>query len=503
MSYLSVFELRADEANYGKIVVSNNDPAPAGSETAFVYIEGPLGVIKEQDLTTPDIDLGAADNEFSIDIPTDSLDEFLKGDYVIKVQDIHPVFGTRNFTYTFEFCPLLGTPALDVSVNCVCATATFSDKTVYGEGATIARTMTIIPPTIPGQAAPSNIVTAASSYTVNLTYTNVKYQVNLEVELNSNPITGVTVLEKISYSEWFDIVCDYDLCSLITCVNKDLSDLDTKAASAGGYKNLPTDEFDRFLGIMTLLFKHNNLVECQDYDGVEAVYNELKELINCDCECTSTSSDGPQSISSACGAGGPTLSVSATDPIIANLNGSTWELSFSASYKATLDALRVYSLISTSLDLVLDKSYDAGSNTQTVDLSLKVNTWNEVDETGFTATFQPGAPVSSRFYYRLVPGGFIECIGQLRINTDLPAWMVGNPSKELLGSFLAADYRPDNDSPWYPVQPSTGATSVGAVRLNTSGQIEVRNNANWNGWWGATGYLSFHFIVPKQTPPVV
>lgn len=500
MSYLSAFDLRSGEANYGKIKVYNNDPSPAGTEVAYVSIEAPTGFIKTMDLLTADIDLGSADNELLVDIPVDSSGDWITGIYTILVQDIHPVFGTRNFTYEFDFCPVLGNPTINWVTNCACAKAIVTDATVYGEGASVTRTMTIYPPTIPGSATPASISTSASSYTLDLTHSNVKYQVNLEVSVTQEPIAGVAVLEEISYAEWFKVVCDYDLCSLITCVNRDLTDLENKAARAGGYKNLASADFDRMIQINRLLFKHNNLISCQDWEGVQSTYDELVDVIECDCGCTSTTSSGPQTLSSACSGSGSSLAISATTPITATLVGSTWQLAFSASYKATLDQLKIHNILSSNGDLVVSKSYDAPSDVETVDISIKVNTWTLVDQDAFYTDFVPTDAVTypGQFGYRLLPGGQIQCFAQLRLDKTL-----STGTHPLLDTVLAASYRPDNTTNWFPVMAPTGA-GVGLVRLTAAGQVEIYTETDWSAeGWSSSSFVSFNFIAPLNHPALV
>lgn len=499
MGYQSSFDLRAGETNYGKILVVNSSLSPVGTEKAYVGIEGPTGTVKAIDPLTADIDLGLSDNSLLVDIPVDSEGEFITGIYTITVQEVHPTYGNLVYNYQFDFCPVLGSPALSFVTNCVCAKAVVTDATVYGDGGSVTRTMTIIPPTIPGASAPTNIETSSASYTINLTHSNVKYQVNLEVELTQNPIEGILVLEEISYAEWFTVVCDYDLCGLISCVNQELSWLDAKAQTAGGYKNLPVAQFDRLIGIQKLLFKHNALVTCQDYAGVQAVYNELKALIDCSCGCNSNSAVGPQPLSSACASGSSSLAISATSPITATLVGSTWQLAFNASYKAGLDALRLYHIQSTKVDLAITSAFNAGTNTQTFDVNLRVNSWNTLDQDEFTSTFSPdSASVQSAFNYRRMPGDYIECVGQIRIDKAITTGAAYN----LLTTALAEAYRPTEDSPWYPIISSTGVIG-GSVKLTSSGHINIYVVNNWFAVWGSDNWAGFSFMCPKTPPDIV
>jgi hypothetical protein len=490
MSYLTQFELRQDEANFGKIVVTL--PSPAGTERAFIGIVDPTGEsIKDVDFSTPDLNINAGLLEFLHDISTDAQGSWLTGKYVITIyQDVITNPGVYSLnTYEFDFCPVEPTIDLDFNANCICGQITVADNTDYGS-ATVSRSMTIVPPTIPGQPAPSNIVTSSSSHQFSFSWANVKYQVSLRVRLTTNVISGVVIEEYVLHSEYFDVACTYNLCSLISCIQGRFSELIQDAASAGGILSLSKSKVDEWLKLTKDMALHNALVDCGDYDGAQDLYDQILADIDCNCGCDEPGDGKPVQITPECSASDG-FSFNETYPLIISNpgGGGTYNIQLDSAWVSQLAFLSVTDIESPNGSIDITSAYSGGNNTTTFFVDVAKEDFTYIEVAALESSFDDYS--LNKVAYRLNVDGDVEVYASIKAHSGVTFATTGTQYPLCQ---LPVGYRPTEEpSLATPIVSKTDGTVMGYARLRKDGYIVLRPHSNW----GANeAVLEFRLVAP-------
>jgi hypothetical protein len=466
--YQVEFELREGEANYGKIKVSNITAIPAGDERAFIEITGPAGAVKDVDFSAQDIDLNAGDNELLLDVPVDAVGEWLEGTYKVSVwQDTMSNPGNYTlFQYEFTFCPVAANAAISFVANCICAKITVEDESNYGS-ASVSRTMKIIPPTIPGEAAPATIEVSASSHTFDFSWANVKYQVILEATVTTEIIPSVFIYEENSTTGWYDVVCDYDLCGLISCVTTELNRILNLAQSKGGLQNLPTYEFDAYIKTLRNFLLHNAYIDCGDYAAAQAMYETIKGDLNCQCGCSPAGTTEPVAVTAACADGASEFSFNPIYPIEMNLSGGVWTVNLNATWLAKVNALTRHTISSPNLSIDVSSAYSAVTNLTNWNVDVRVNTWNEVEVADLTDDFDDWT--LNKLAYRKTVPNHVELYAKLRSDVTF-----ATDGTEYTIYQLPVGFRPTNENTVRYWVMTEGGQVAGFVYVDTSGWIRFR-----------------------------
>jgi hypothetical protein len=380
----AIFNIIEGDVNYRKIVAEiTSDPIPGVGVTYNVYyrVDGPIAALRVPNFSIPDgvlIDAAPTASMPLVSLPLDSAGSTLEGNYKLTyyVEDAaNPGVYTEvvsSITLDVlkegpESCRLQARIGIDV--NCVCYRLTVTDNTVYGnanEVTLLSRVLTIIPPTIPGGVAPAPITTTDPSIQIGFDYANVTYIVNLlSLYQHENSDGTIIVQENLVAQISQRIVCDFNLCKLIKCINDTIGKLERRAAQVGGWPNLPLAERDMLAQMNQLWMLMEMYRICGNYNKVYEIYNRLVDLINCDCGCTESNVDHPIAVSAACGgAGGNITDINGTSPVLVNQAGTTATISLDPNFiTAALATL-------TSLNLTAPIQGSIGSGGTVLNLNL-------------------------------------------------------------------------------------------------------------------------------------
>lgn len=348
----AVFNIIEGDVNYRKIIAQiSSSPAPGIGTTYNVYyrVDGPVAALRVPNFAIPDgtmTDVAPIAAMPLVGLPLDSAGSTLEGNYKLTyyVEDAAlPGVYTQVISSIVldvlkegpESCRIQARIGIDV--NCVCYRITVTDNTVYGntnEVTVTSRTMTIISPTIPGGVVPAPIVTTDPSITIGFDYANVTYIVNLLANYQHENTDGtIVVMENLVAQVSQRVVCDFNLCKLIKCINETIGKLERKAAQVGGWPNLTLLERDTLTQLYTLWMLMEMYRTCGNYNEVYKTYNRIVALIGCDCGCTEANTDHPIAVSATCGgASGNITDINGTFPVSVNLAGTTATISLDANF---------------------------------------------------------------------------------------------------------------------------------------------------------------------------
>jgi len=353
----AVFNLLEGNVNYRKIEAQITAVPTPGLDAYNVYyqVDGPIAPMKVPNFGVPDGVLNSGNPTAImplVNLPLDSSGSTLEGLYKLTywIEDVSipgiytEVVSSINLDVLKEGpedCRIQGN--IQFEVDCVCYRITITDRTFYGSPNEVTldfRTMTIIYPTIPGQATPTPDATTDITLTVGFDYSNVTYIVNLLSEYHHQNEDGTIIVREnlvVQFSQ--KVVCDFNLCKLIACITEALVKLEHKAARLGGYPNLPIEERDLLQQLYENWMLMSMARECGDYKKVYDIYNRISELVNCDCGCGDKGPRGntehPIPVSPSCGgAGGNITQINGTLPVVVNQAGQTAVISLDPSFIA-------------------------------------------------------------------------------------------------------------------------------------------------------------------------
>lgn len=342
--FKAVFQLNVDDPQYGNIILTYDTGNPA--QLARFKVIGPLGIIK--DFPAPgvfDIDAANGVTESLVAIPTVTNLDFQKGDYEFEVEDLS-VNPATSTLFEFNFCPKIQTgggfvPSVTIEFNCLCGKGVVTDSSDYPSDLDVEREMTLISPMIPGYPQIPNVVTTNPVIEFPITHSNVIYVVQYQAELITE-VDNFCVIEKAKGTVTETVVCTYNMCGLVKCMEKQLS-TDMAAASAnGGWNNLPNSIQEFWSSAMIYMQIHDYHLRCKNWDQVEELFEKLKKLFKCDCECAGEDSgiSGPVLIENECGIGsagiGTVPIVSGAFPIDVQFNQGEYVVSLQQTFIDTI-----------------------------------------------------------------------------------------------------------------------------------------------------------------------
>jgi len=356
MAYVPTILINLDEkdANYGNIESSFENTTIGGiTENVYYQVTSPSGnIIKSTDLVTPDGTIFLAQpsaNMPLVPLPVVANGDFEEGDYVVlfSVEDTAApgVFIEVSLTFTLDIlnqgqdtCVKKG--LINFDVDCFCLQMTVTDLTDYSDVAFVSRELTIVPPTIPGQAAPVNIVTPDASASFSFSYSGVTYNANLysvyEHVAVSSPsgFPDVIIRESLCFTEAYQVVCDHNLCKLFDCIEAFFEKCKKDASDVGGIQNLPFEKLEKWLCIENLLTMYSFAAKCNNTTLLEKIFKKVQEVTGCDCGCDSESSTQIIKLVAVCAGGSGVNTVNGNAPIVVNTVGSTATISLDATFTA-------------------------------------------------------------------------------------------------------------------------------------------------------------------------
>ena len=289
---------------------------------------------------------------FTLNIPTDSNGDYLEGTYTFLYTVViggNVSAGTYSNTVSFKYCKTLpDTATVDLIADCLCAKLSVTDNTSYGSYTTISRLYTVTPPPSLGMSA--GVFTSSTfSYTDSPFYTGV-YYLTVDVAttyVSTNTVGTVTVKERLEdSSNKIDIQCDIDLCGLTDCINDFRNDVAAEANARGGYAKLPASLSEKVEVINGKLIDFNNNAKCGNSTKAAALYQEIKDLLSCNCGCSSTTNTS-RIITPVCGSGGTSANVIVTNTdnnltvlSVTSGNTTTYTVNLAASTQTLLTTLQ-------------------------------------------------------------------------------------------------------------------------------------------------------------------
>jgi len=314
------FTTKLGDANDGKFTVFASAIGESNTRTYKVgySVVDPTGVtIKTMPVLpgTPDFSFlgGASNSQSTLAIPLATDGKYLQGDYVITVKYYYTVGGGDSSPETFErtyyFTPVVipgnatgSDVVLTVSASCVTGLIKAVDNTDYTGRVISARTLTLVPPTVPGQPTPANTVASGTSGTLTAQTTtlfdNVTWNASLDCSWTLESVDALTfdiqeTVRTINAKE-IPVTCQLDYCALANCVEADFNALATETCGTGGFAALSPTQIGNILYKSQLFMLGFLKEQCGDMVAAKKYFDQLKEVSgDCGCGCGDTTSPTP------------------------------------------------------------------------------------------------------------------------------------------------------------------------------------------------------------------
>jgi hypothetical protein len=320
MAALVGFDERSGSSTYGRILISA--PVVATSnlhewygveviDSAQVTIKAvPAAFLNVAPTTAPTVfdannatpSNGLSQTILPIAILNDIDGNLRRGNYTVRIYTIAEVttgiFARTKTDGVFKFCLISKTPQVTITSSCSNRTLRAVDKTNYLGLTSVLRDFSITCVTI----VPNVIFQAAATTTdeaqVALSYSNVSYDIKLNIQAqNVQTPVGFTFTQYVSfaYMSQYRVVCNTEICTLISCANTKLSDYAKKTAKNGMLAIAEEQKQSRIIQLIALIGASS---ECEDIfnQSVEA----LKLLLgDCKCGCNEDNTPRPLGTQSA------------------------------------------------------------------------------------------------------------------------------------------------------------------------------------------------------------
>ena len=342
-----IYQFNSASANFGKI---EGNIGLTGTITStynvFYEVKNSLGVVKPIDFAVPDGVVSGASPNLTlplVDVPTSATGDFIEDTYthtIILRDQANPSvdFSTTINSFTLDVlnqgpsnCVLQG--LIEIDYSCFDFIISAKDSTDYKGATIVSRLLTLQPPTIDSATGtPPAITTTDAIVSDTFMYSGVTYSAVLETVYQKVYNVAFTVVEDIHFTQSEKIICAFQICKLVDCINKELQKIIKKAIGLHGLTNLPKAELEAFLTITNLLVQLNTFISCKNAEGVDMIYKEIQKYVQCDCGC----GDGSDEIVlvNPGTSTGNINAVNASLPVVANITGSTLNISVTPSFVA-------------------------------------------------------------------------------------------------------------------------------------------------------------------------
>jgi len=470
--YTALFDLDPQSSNYGKLIIADPSGASA-TDVAYLQIQRPDGSVKSFG-GSPDVSDGV---NYEEDLVLSSAGGFLKGAYSITVkhEDTNTPGTFDTFTYVCNFCPV-DTLELNFEYNCICAEGTYQinvghmpDGFEWDSFST-----SITPPAIAG-VTPANITSSTQTTTLALTYANVQYMARATAEFSFGD-DYFTVVQVLSTTRTDKIVCDYNLCALKACIEKEFKNINAAIAQAGGWQRVSPDKAGTWQQIVTYTLLHDMYRSCRNWDKTLEYYNLLKELVSCDCGCSDNQTSEPVAIDASCSSIAGSTVVTANSPLISTPTPSGFLLTLDPDFLATIGI----SIVEGD-DLGITVTSVVSGVTTTYTVALASTSWETIT----------------------LASGWVQASGSIA-----PAWRRNGKHIEVKGSlkddgatvscFATAVWSTSSQNhPEDPfVYPAIANNDmVGAIAVIQDGATTYGLSFNPNGRYSKDMQVHFHFFV--------
>lgn len=337
--------------------------------------------VHETVLPAFDIDVDAQDYIDSIELPTDSNGDVLKGNYsviyTIRVSGaVQP--GDYSSTFLYKFCYENVILDIDLTVELITAKLTSTDNTSYPQEVTnTTRTHTVHPPSgldplewpVQTVSTKSNVYSKDGNKIATKTWTGKVVNI-LELTYTDSLIVDVTV----SGDSERDIKDDINICSL-QCNMRALIDRYYKAI---GTDTVNADRIykDQVAPASIGAFMYTSNIACGNFDKAEEYYQDVLRFTGSQPDCECADSEEPQIIFAASGGGGGNIYVveacNTNNALSVNTtvlgDTTTYEICFNNTLFTKLSNLT--ETVVTSIDSSVTVTSSTVSGIKTYDLSV-------------------------------------------------------------------------------------------------------------------------------------
>lgn len=296
------------DAAFGKIrLYVDTDNNNAGDAVEFKIVD-PTGVVVRDYPGTPDYTVpmsppGGYVLAVTEDIPQSSGD-WVRGTYTLYAE-IDPSVGAATiYSESFYFDPandpngdtVRGSDGNYIGVltgeaDCRTAEVTFTDDTDHTGWTIDSRLITVQPPLIPGEAAPSTETTTDADITLNFGYTGVTYEGTLVVERSDSTVVDeweFTQSETVEASASVEVDCGRGICDILPCLDSRFESAYNKACQNGGWSKVPATELATLTALINMGFMYYMHSECGDYEKAHTYKTRIDQITggNCGCGCS-------------------------------------------------------------------------------------------------------------------------------------------------------------------------------------------------------------------------
>lgn len=292
-------------ANAGKIRVQviKEVTGTDFNRTLYFKVVDPTGqVVRDYPaVALPDLTVSGTDASDQIvnivDIPVDSENRTLEGEYIITAQIVN-----NDDTALVEFaelkhdyCPSVVSPDLQTVISCDKKTLTIDDKTDYSNYTISSRTIKVVPPSIMTSTMKTKS-TISSNMVYYFDYDNISLNVSLYsliTRLIESTITSTfqgnttTSIDDVSVEEKLErdtnttvsIACQVSSCADISGALDELRNLEEESCAYGGISSLPKNKLDRYHYLNSLLLSYGLTRNCNAGDDVSALVVEINKIV--------------------------------------------------------------------------------------------------------------------------------------------------------------------------------------------------------------------------------
>lgn len=332
--------------------------------------------------TTPDIDQDVSMVFDSVLVPLDSLGNLLSGYYKIQYfveQGGSTVYNTEEVSVLIcdDDCDNVTSGDLEIDINCDSAVATAYDRTEYASGSEVDRVLTLRPPL----GAEYSDGTDASTYYTTNNYVNSDalwsgvWEAHLVAIVTHTDIVGGFEIKTIEYVDVYDnaeATCSINLCALYSCITQTLEKVKKQASDRGGLGN--NVDLHDFVSTIEMEYISMEVARsCGNKTNVVKHYNNLKNLLGCDCGCGNSTS--PTLIEAIL----PTvnnINVVGSNPITVTSSVSggttTYTISLSTSFLSVYNALKKVNVVSSDGSVNITET-NPDAYTKQFDLSVDID----------------------------------------------------------------------------------------------------------------------------------
>lgn len=308
------FQARDYSANNGKIDVSCTvDSGDLHQYDFYIGVVSPVGeTLKAFSASTADKEnlVGGNKSSVLVPIPVDEDDDYLGGTYLFTIKVVNKNNGdTATWTdLPFLFVPkvydsdnLTGALEVTAGMNCLTGVLTAQDLNDYdGQGITLNdRDITITPPSVDPQSAATS---TTSSVTIEPAYTNVDYDVLLEIDITWDEETLQAAVDTVgpvtcknqgtlNLYKTVSVSCEEGgICGSLSCIQAEMDEAYTKSCSAGGFANLSKTEKDNLTWSVLNMLVAKASFDCGQVAKSLTYISRAKEGLDCSCGCDGTDS---------------------------------------------------------------------------------------------------------------------------------------------------------------------------------------------------------------------